>query len=488
MTEFSYSDLMELDLEPLDTAVSDWKAMVSALDKLRSDVYDGLVAKSDMARWAGINAGVTKDFVRSTAKEFLDLHAEAESIYNILEDAHTELSSIQKQAKSLTDKANAGDPDRLPEADPGLMVTNGVNGKVNVAPICTDDPRGTSQRTKEMAQWYADTLTSLVAHASEIDAAVTRALKRSHGNDPHNAGHATYTSLDEDQIPRATKLASLGSDANDKQRAELRRLWISLSAEARTDLWKEHRSDLLAAGILSPQVKQVAVDRGAGAYDVESPSLGDYKIQAFAKMMAAGGDVIGNTDAAHNMDHYLRGTGTPLQLDVDRMLTDDEKLRQVADQEVEKKQAEWRQQALDAYKKSDGKTVIIPVETTPKSYTHTDRNWYLAIGSATMNTTGVVKVETGHDGKPSVSLDYQVNVWDRYNWDPGKSTKIAGSDVTDADMARLHTTGLAKEFDMRGSGSIQHHELNSKPAELPEPADPGRDGTRTDIGRNGDAR
>ncbi|WP_256726225.1 hypothetical protein [Streptomyces sp. MNU77] len=87
---------------------------------------------------------------------------------------------------------------------------------------------GTSQRTKDLMQWYADTLTGLVAHATEIDAAVTRALKRSHGGDPHNAGHATYTSLDEDQLPRATKLASLGGDANTVQRAELRRLWTSL--------------------------------------------------------------------------------------------------------------------------------------------------------------------------------------------------------------------------------------------------------------------
>ncbi|MFI5649625.1 hypothetical protein ACIA71_00220 [Streptomyces anulatus] len=103
------------------------------------------------------------------------------------------------------------------------------------------------------------------------------------------------------------------------------------------------------------------------------------------------------------------------------------------------------------------------------------------------NTTGVVTAVPGADGKPEVSIDYQVNVWDRYNWDPGKATPIGPTTVTDADMARLHTTGLAREFDMRGSSSVQQHDLGSGGA-WPGPADPGRDGTRTDIGRNGDAR
>ncbi|MDW6059941.1 hypothetical protein SAZ11_20475 [Streptomyces sp. FXJ1.4098] len=108
MGEFSYSDLISLDLGKLGTAVSDWKTMVGDLDKLRTSVYSGLVQKSDAARWQGVNAGVTKDFVRSTAKEFLDLHAEAQSIYNVLQDAHTELTGVQKRAKTLTEEARRG--------------------------------------------------------------------------------------------------------------------------------------------------------------------------------------------------------------------------------------------------------------------------------------------------------------------------------------------------------------------------------------------
>ncbi len=53
-------------------------------------------------------------------------------------------------------------------------------------------------------------------------------------------------------------------------------------------------------------------------------------------------------------------------------------------------------------------------------------------------------------------------------------------------MARLHTTGMAQEFDMAGGSSVKHYDLGgSAPNEgpLPAPDEPGRDGGRTDSGR-----
>ncbi|WP_031507922.1 hypothetical protein [Streptomyces megasporus] len=486
MGAFTYSDLITLDLGKLNAAVTDWNTMVGELAKLKDDARDGLLKKSEKARWEGVDATVTREFVRKTTKEFDDLHLEAQSIHSVLADAHTELSHIQKRAMDLTDEARRGEPNRSPEPDPPLLVMDGGDGTVKVMEaVC--DAKGPSQRIKDRMRWYADTLTGLVTHAAEVDAAVTRALKRSHGGDPYNAGHSRYTSLDEDQLPRAMKLASLGDDANDKQRAELRRLWQSLSPEARAQLWTKHKDDLLAAGILTPQSKRVSADRGAGTYDTESPGARDHWVQVQALAMSNTGDFIGHVDAARHMDHYLRGLGTPLDLDVDRMLTDDSVLRTTMKNAVADEQEKWRLQALKAFEESGGKPVAIPVETSPQSYTHGDRNWYLAIGSGMANTTGVVTVTPGEDGEPRVSLDYQVNVWDRYNWDPGKKTPIGPTEVTDADLARLHVTGLAQEFDMRGSGSVQHHDMNSSSGP-PDPVDPGRDGTRTDIGRNGDAR
>ncbi|GAA0658679.1 hypothetical protein GCM10009535_42480 [Streptomyces thermocarboxydovorans] len=89
MSNFSYSDLMALDLTKLGTAASDWRKMADDLAELATDARDGLTKKSDRARWKGVNAAVTKDFVRKTAKEFKDLQTEAESVANVLADAYS---------------------------------------------------------------------------------------------------------------------------------------------------------------------------------------------------------------------------------------------------------------------------------------------------------------------------------------------------------------------------------------------------------------
>ncbi|MFD8789515.1 hypothetical protein [Streptomyces vinaceus] len=475
----NHTELIEVDLGKLGAAVADWKRMSGGLQRLGGEARDGLKAKADKARWEGVNAGVTRDFTGKTAKEIEDLHTEATSIFSVLDDAHAELKSLQQQAKSLVDDAREN----------GFNVRTGKDGATVVVEPLLCTVKGPGQREQDLMRWYADTLADVVTHAGEVDAAAVRALRASHGGDPSNPGHTSYTSLDGEMLPRAMKLAGLGEDASAAQRKELRRLWQSLGPESRAQLWTQHKDDLLAAGLLTPTVKRVAADKGAGPFDARSPGVGDYWKEVQANGISNSGDFIGMTDAARHMDHYLNGSGRTLDLDVDRMLTDDAALRDHTAQVRSGEQDEWRRQALDAFEKSGGKPVAIPVETWGEGYEHSDRNWYLAVGSAMSNTTGVVTVVPGPDGKPQVGIDYQVNVWDRYNWDPGKSTPIGPTSVTDADMARLHQTGLAREFDMRGSSSVQHHDLGPDGGgSWPDPQDPGRDGTRKDLGRNGDAR
>ncbi len=98
----------------------------------------------------------------------------------------------------------------------------------------------------------------------------------------------------------------------------------------------------------------------------------------------------------------------------------------------------------------------------------------------------MVTARPGPDGKPQVSIHYQVHIWDRYNWDPGKSTPIAGTDIKDSDMAALHQTGLAREYDLIGRSTPRTVALPESSADLPAVPDwPSgtRDGTRSDPGR-----
>ncbi|WOI59691.1 hypothetical protein [Streptomyces fradiae] len=489
----SFTDLIEVDLRKLGEAAGDWATAAAGLKKLRTDAYSGLVRLSDGADWAGLNATVTKDFVRKAAKEIADLAREAQSVAAVLHDAHTELVRIQAEARKLSAEARKGDPDRAAGPDPGLLVMDGPHGTVRVTEaFCGVE--GTSQRTKDLMQWYADTLTNLVSHAAEIDAAVTRALKRSHGGDPHNAGHATYTSLDEDQLPRATKLASLGADASTAQRAELRRLWESLSPQARAGLWTGQKDELLAAGLLAPSIKQAAPDRGSGPHGAERPGVDERRTREMMNLIAEAADWKGDNDAARHMAHYLGNSGTPMGLPVDKMMTDVPGFREHVEYSISDHQDGWREQALAEFRNNGGNPVAMQVETANRDFSFTkdvNENWFYAVGSTRSNVTGVVTVVPDSSGQPRVSLDYQVNAWDRYNWDQDKGVTIdlpSGGEMSipDGQMARLHTTGIAKEFDMAGSSSVKHYDLGGSTANqgpLPPPDEPGREGGRTDPGR-----
>lgn len=209
----SYKDLAEVDLGKLGMAVSDWKSSVDDLKTAAENARKGLKAKSDTARWAGVNASVTREFVTKTAKEIDDLHTEANSIYQVLDDAHTELLSLQKQIRTAI---------QVDAQNLGVRVDDIGGGQVRCFFVHI---RGdTDERTQEQLdakQELENRINRLLAHASEIDASVARALRKSHGNDPHNAGHSSYESLDEAQAERAAELAKRGPEMTDKQFTEL---------------------------------------------------------------------------------------------------------------------------------------------------------------------------------------------------------------------------------------------------------------------------
>ncbi|MFE4050640.1 hypothetical protein [Streptomyces sp. YIM B13518] len=136
----TYNDLMQVDLGKLGTAVSDWKRAVTNLKQLETDARDGLKKKSDRARWEGVNAGVTRGFVDKTAKELADLHTEANSIFQVLDDAHRELEALQKSVRTLTDEAKGK----------GYTVEDNGNGTVSVGvrPQSGADAKGGKDDTK----------------------------------------------------------------------------------------------------------------------------------------------------------------------------------------------------------------------------------------------------------------------------------------------------------------------------------------------------
>ncbi|WP_225101303.1 DUF6571 family protein [Streptomyces sp. CoH27] len=220
---FSFTDLVEVDLGKLATAVSDWKKAVDGLKKSAESARTGMQAKSDSARWAGVNATVTREFVAKTAKEVSDLHIEANSIYRVLEDGHTELESLQKQIKTAV---------QVDASNLGVRVEDIGEGRVRCFfPHIRGDSDERTQEQLDQRQALEDRINGILAHAAEIDASVARALAKSHGNDPNNAGHSRYESLNDAEVEHALELAHKGKKMSDAELRELNELLRYNSAE-----------------------------------------------------------------------------------------------------------------------------------------------------------------------------------------------------------------------------------------------------------------
>ncbi|MGH3520424.1 MAG: hypothetical protein ACRDQ7_24180 [Haloechinothrix sp.] len=62
-------------------------------------------------------------------------------------------------------------------------------------------------------------------------------------------------------------------------------------------------------------------------------------------------------------------------------------------------------------------------------------------------------------------MDYKTHVFDRYNWDGGKSTEIGPITITDDQMADLHRAGVAQEYNISGSSEAKHYSGTVPPPE-----------------------
>ncbi|WP_217196908.1 hypothetical protein [Streptomyces buecherae] len=231
MAGLTYDDLYQVSLSSLGSAAEDWKEMVDQLAKLATDAMDGMVRQSDAARWEGVNAGVTRPFIRTTAAEFRDAHAQAKSIWSMLRDAHQDLTAVQKALKKAVD---------VDAKKHSIQVSGGAGSTV----ICQYVDRS-GEKTKlkpeqvEYLKALEEQINHLLVQANEIDDSVSRALGRIHGGDSHDFGHAKYDSLDDVQRERTVQLAKKsldlhkdGKELSNKELAEFQRLMQSNSKDA----------------------------------------------------------------------------------------------------------------------------------------------------------------------------------------------------------------------------------------------------------------
>ncbi|MEU3743752.1 MULTISPECIES: hypothetical protein [Streptomyces] len=480
----TYHEVLTTDLSGLTTAAGKWEEMATRFKTLEERYEKDVHGISLGESWIGLSAQAANDRFTITLKELQGAQKEAKAVAGVLRDAHTQLTDLRNRVKAIRDDAvKAG----MRVSDQGTVAFDTAQLTQSERTTFAHDP-DFQQTARTQANEWAEKLVQAVKAVTDADDGIRVALDAAVlDSDPidgtfngfnRNPQDSPYPSLEE-----AGKAANMPKD-----RKDIPAWWQSLGPVTRGILLKETGDELRSAGIMDPRYQWHSADPGSGRFDAEEPTPEDLWFHARALAIATAGDAIGETGASRNMLHYLRGTGETLDLDVDRILADDSDFRsKIENKHVGTNQDAWRQQALNEFHEAGGdRTVVVPVESRTRHTNLQSDEWFHAVGAHAQNVSGFVTVTPdAHGGAPKVSLDYQVNVWDRYNWDPGKSTPFADGliNISDGDMGRLHKVGFAQEFDMQGSSSTYHHDLNSSTPPTTTPEDQGREGTRGDVSR-----
>ncbi|MCY0944602.1 hypothetical protein [Streptomyces antarcticus] len=196
----TYENVMNAPLAQLQAAVTDWKAMAGKLHEMAEGARNGLKAKADKAQWSGVTAGVAREFVTKTAKEFEDAAKEATGMHGVLADAHATFKAAQDQLKRLVAEAPAA----------GFQVD--ATGRVTALPLATEGERNAARHDPDYQQslrtnrdaWQAR-INRAVEDAADADDSLCRVL-RANAGDQHDFSGPAFTTLDAEQAARAADL------------------------------------------------------------------------------------------------------------------------------------------------------------------------------------------------------------------------------------------------------------------------------------------
>lgn len=154
-------------------------------------------------------------------------------------------------------------------------------------------------------------------------------------------------------------------------------------------------------------------------------------------------------EAVAQMHHFLDNTGTDYIVDVEQMMTRSDYLRQRHDEELAEAKA-------FAETLQPGTYSITSTRVHGGYFRRShDPRYYFAIGGFTYWGQGRVVVKDAGRGGRSYALDFEFHFYDRYNWDNGKKTEVAGVSVKDAYLQELHRHCYAREYDVKGESKRQ---------------------------------
>ncbi|WP_411102175.1 hypothetical protein [Streptomyces sp. cmx-4-9] len=257
----TYDNVINAPVDKLQEAATDWKEMAEKLDELAESARNGMKAKADKAQWAGVTAGVGREFVAKTAKEFDDAAEAAKGVHQGLTEGLAVFRSSKEQLKKIA-------AEEAPAA--GFQVD--AVGRVTAVPLATEGERNAArhdpdyQRSlRENRGLWQQKIDAIVDQCDDTDQSLARLLA-ANLTEVHNFSPPTYGSLDVEQAGRASALAKKGRDLSHEELVELNELLADNQSvpEFSTAFY----------GALGPKgalqfYGQLSIDTGARGYDQE---------------------------------------------------------------------------------------------------------------------------------------------------------------------------------------------------------------------------
>ncbi|WP_415951351.1 DUF6571 family protein [Streptomyces sp. KLOTTS4A1] len=154
----------------LGNAVDDWTGMIKSLKTLEEQADRGLKGRADKANWTGVNATVSREFIKETAREFADAHTQATTIRNILRDTRDELIRHREDLKQALERG----------LKKNLTVTNTSGGftvTMNVHPDRAAKGTDVPEHSPQDAIALRDEVQVILDAATESDTTAARVLR-----------------------------------------------------------------------------------------------------------------------------------------------------------------------------------------------------------------------------------------------------------------------------------------------------------------------
>ncbi|MFH9071925.1 hypothetical protein [Streptomyces alboflavus] len=228
----------------LNDAVDDWSTLVDTLEKLKSDADKGLRSAANRARWAGVNATVSKEFIGKTAGEFQDAHTQAKSIHRILLDTRDEL---KRHHRRLNDAIERGMKKNLTVTPTG---GGGFTVRMNVHPDRAGKGADLPDHSESDVTALRDEIQRILDDATESDTSASKVLKAIADQSTHGFTDAKYKDRDSAvaAVEKADELSKLAKkDPQDLTVREFDTLHSGLKTYARDPLFAESFATKLGA-------------------------------------------------------------------------------------------------------------------------------------------------------------------------------------------------------------------------------------------------